>query len=49
MIDKATEKPAVNAAIIPSLAGMLCTRYRTTMLKTGSKEERVVATTAVKR
>jgi hypothetical protein len=49
MIDKAMEKPAVNVAITPSLTGMLWTRYNTTILKTGSKEESVVATIAVNR
>jgi hypothetical protein len=44
MILKTIENPAVNAAIIPSLAGMLFTRYNITMLKIGSSAESNVAT-----
>jgi hypothetical protein len=49
MIDNTMENPAVNAAIIPSLAGMLRTIYNITILKTGSREESIVATIAVNR
>jgi hypothetical protein len=42
--ERRNENPAVNPAMIPNLAGIFCTIYRTTMASTGSREESVVAT-----
>jgi hypothetical protein len=42
------ENPVVKPAMIPNLAGVLCTTYKTTILATGSRDESVVAKIPVK-
>jgi hypothetical protein len=42
------ENPVVKPAMIPNLAGMLCTTYKTTILMMGRRDESVVAKIPVK-
>jgi hypothetical protein len=46
IIDTIAEKPVVNSAMAPNLAGMPCTIYKTTILATRRRDESAVVTIA---